>query len=160
VQGTGSVRIDAGGSGYGSFVADEDYVNPPAPASPSITTETTGIIDTSGVTDPAPQSVYQTYRYGTSFTYSIPNLTPGTSYTVRLHFAETYWSEPGKRIFNVILNGQVVLSNFDIFAAAGGSNKAIVEQFVTQPNSDGTITIQFETVDDFAEVNGIEVLAN
>jgi len=46
------------------------------------------------VTDPAPQAVYQTVRYG-NFTYTIPNLTPGGTYRVRLHFAELFGNNPG-----------------------------------------------------------------
>ena len=80
------------------------------------------------MTNPAPQSVYQHNRYG-NFTYTIPGLTAGTSYTVRLHFAEEYWTTAGSRIFNVLINGTQVLTNFDIFATAGGEYKAVVEQF-------------------------------
>jgi hypothetical protein len=46
-------------------------------------------INTSSVADPAPQAVYDTERYG-NFTYTVPGLTPGAAYTVRLHFAEIY----------------------------------------------------------------------
>src|SRR6202022_4705131 len=114
-------------------------------------------ITTSGVSNPAPQAVYQSNRYG-NFTYTIPNLTPGASYTVRLHFAETYWTAAGSRPFNVSINGQQVLSGFDILATAGGANKAVIEQFTTTASTSGAITIQFATVKDNAQVNGIEVL--
>jgi malectin (di-glucose binding ER protein) len=76
-----------------------------------------------------------------------------------LHFAETYWTQPGKRLFNVTLNTRLVLHNFDILATAGGENKAVVEQFVVPADSTGTITIQFLTVKDNAQINAIEVLA-
>jgi len=116
------------------------------------------VIDTSGVSNPAPQSVYQSFRYSDCL-YTIPHLTPYASYNVRLHFAEIYWTQPGKRIFNVTLNGQVVLSNFDILATAGAADKAVVEQFVVQADSTGTITIQFYSVKDNSQINAIEVLA-
>ncbi len=93
-------------------------------------------IDTTGVTNPAPQRVYQTERYG-NFTYTIPGLTPGASYTVRLHFAENYWTSAGSRLFNVSINGTQVLTNFDIVAAAGGRNKAIVKEFPAVADSGG-----------------------
>ena len=155
--GIGSVRIDSGGSGSGLFVADEDFSNI-TPNHGSYTTGVSSVIDTSGVSNPAPQSVYQSYRVGDCL-YTIPHLTPNASYTVRLHFAETYWTQPGQRLFNVTLNGQVVLSNFDVLATAGAENKAIVKQFVVHADSTGTITIQFNTVKDNAEINAIEVLA-
>ena len=93
-------------------------------------------IDTSGVASPAPQQVYQTERYG-NFTYTIPHLVPGTPYIVRLDFAEIYWDAPGQRLFNVLINGNPVLTNFDIFATAGGKDIAISRQFECDADSAG-----------------------
>ena len=103
----------------------------------------------------APQAVYQSNRYG-NFTYTIPGLTAGSAYTVRLHFAEEYWTAAGQRVFNVSINGTQVLTNFDILATAGAEYKAVVEQFSGTASSSGTITIQFTSVTDQAQVNGIE----
>ncbi|WP_423201776.1 malectin domain-containing carbohydrate-binding protein [Edaphobacter modestus] len=66
-------------------------------------------------------------------TYTLPNLAVGTSYTLRLHFNEFYWKLAGQRVFNVTVNGTVVLPNFDIIAAAGAPETAIVEQFTVRP---------------------------
>ncbi|HVU67092.1 MAG TPA: discoidin domain-containing protein, partial [Ktedonobacteraceae bacterium] len=115
-------------------------------------------VSVSGVSNPAPASVYQTDRVGPSFSYTIPGLTAGGTYTVRLHFAETYWTQTGKRVFNVSINGQQVLSNFDILAAAGGANKAVVKQVSGTASASGSIAIQFTSVTDQAEVSGVEVL--
>src|SRR5262249_41692423 len=49
-------------------------------------------------------------------------------------------------------------SNFDIFATAGGADIAVIKQFSATASTTGTITIQFTTVTDNAQVNGIEVL--
>ena len=134
----------------GNFSDDTDY-------SGGSTTTIPGSVDTSAVSNLAPQGVYQTERYG-NFTYTIPNLTANAAYIVRLHFAEIYWNAPGKRIYNVSMNGNQVQSNFDIVAAAGGPNKAIVEQFSVTADGSGTISIQFSTVVDNAKVSGIEVI--
>jgi Malectin domain/Fibronectin type III domain len=146
-----SVQISAGGTATGTWAADEDFTG-------GGTSATTNAISTTGVTNPAPQSVYQHNRYG-NFTYSIPGFTAGTSYTIRLHFAEEYWTTAGSRAFNVLIDGTQVLSNFDIFATAGGEYKAVVEQFTEVAPTNGTFTIQFATVKDNAQVNGIEVLS-
>ncbi len=146
-----SVQINAGGSAATPFVADTDF-------SGGATAGTGNAIATSGVSNPAPQAVYQSNRYGT-FTYTIPGLTAGASYTVRLHFAETYWSQAGKRVFNVSINGQQVLNNFDILAAAGGPNKAVVKEFPVSADGNGKITMPFTSVIDQSQVNGIEVVA-
>jgi hypothetical protein len=148
-SGTGGVDISAGGPAAAPYAADEDFTG-------GATSNTTHAITTTGLTDPAPQSVYQHNRYG-NFTYTIPGLTPGGSYTVRLHFAEEYWTTAGSRIFNVLINGTQVLTNFDIFATAGGEYIAVIEPFTATASSTGTITIQFVTVKDNAQVNGIEI---
>ena len=146
---TGGVDISAGGPAAAPFVADEDFTG-------GTTASTTNAISTTGITNPAPQSVYQHNRYG-NFTYTIPGLTAGASYTVRLDFAEEYWTTAGSRTFNVLINGTQVLTNFDIFATAGGEFKAVAESFTATASSAGAVTIQFVTVKDNAQINGIEV---
>jgi hypothetical protein len=131
--GSSVVAIDAGGVASGTWVADEDY-------SGGSTSYTSATINTSLVANPAPQEVYQTERYG-DFTYTIPNLTAGASYTVNLNFAEIYWTAAGDREFNVLINGTQVLTNFDVFATAGGENIAIAESFPATASTSGTITI-------------------
>jgi glucan endo-1,3-alpha-glucosidase len=147
--GTPVIQIDCGGAATGAWVADTDFTGGTAATS-------TNTISTSGVTNPAPQAVYQSSRYGAS-TYTIGGLTAGTSYTVRLHFAETYWTAAGQREFNVSINGTQVLTNFDIFATAGGENIATVKQFTATANSSGQIVITSTNVVDNAQFNGIEV---
>ena len=62
----GSLQISAGGPATGTWVADEDF-------SGGSTSSTTHAISTTGVTNPAPQSVYQHNRYG-NFTYSVAGI--------------------------------------------------------------------------------------
>ena len=147
----GSLQINSGGGTVGTFVADEDF-------SGGNTSSVTATINTSGVTNPAPMAVYQSERWGV-FTYAIPNLTPGGGYQVRLHFAELAYEAAGKRIFNVAINGSTVLSNFDIFATAGASDKAVVEQFTTTADGTGTITISYQQgTADYPKSSGIEII--
>ncbi len=143
-------QIDGGGSTAGSFAADTDFTG-------GQTYATTAAISTAGVTNPAPQAVYQTERYG-NFTYTLPGLTPGGAYTLRLHFAEIFWNSPGQRVFNVSENGTALLTNFDIFQAAGGSNKAVVETFPVTADAGGKVTLTFTTVVDNAKISGLELL--
>jgi hypothetical protein len=143
------LALNAGGGGTGPFVGDAYFTG-------GLTNSTTAAINTSGVADAAPQAVYQTERYG-DFTYTIPGLTPGATYTVRLHFAEIYWSSVGQRVFNVKINGAQVLTNFDIIAAAGGKNRAVVRQFTATADSNGNIVLEFDSVVNYAKVSGIEI---
>lgn len=114
-------------------------------------------VDVSHVSNPAPQSVYQSQRTGVKLSYTVPNLTPNGTYTVRLHFVESFWKSTGKRIFSVAIGGLQVLSNFDIYQAAGGANIAVVKQFQASAGTSGAITIAFTTAIDNASIAGIEV---
>jgi hypothetical protein len=147
-----ALAVNSGGSAASPFVADA-YVSGGTVASPSGAS-----INTMGVTNPAPQAVYQTERYGT-FTYTFGSLTTGTAYKVRLHFAEYYWNSANARKFNVTINGTQVLTNYDIFVAAGGQNKAIIPEFTTTPNGSGQIIIAYTvgTVDQ-PKSSGIEII--
>ncbi len=151
-QGAFAIALNAGGSAVGQFVADANV------SGGTVATPTASVIDTGGVTNPAPQAVYQTERYGT-FTYTFGGLTPGTSYKVRLHLVEYYWSAANARAFNVTINGMQVLTNYDIFAAAGGQNKAIVREFTSTPNGSGQIIVAFTVGSaDQPKCSGIEIL--
>lgn len=48
-----------------------------------------------------------------------PDVDAGSTYLLRLHFCETSFDGPNQRTFNVNVNDVQVLSEFDIFAAAG-----------------------------------------
>ena len=148
---TGPVQINSGGPAVSPFIADTGFTG-------GSTINHANTINLSGVTNPAPMAVYQTARIG-NFTYTIPAavFAAGSSHTVRLHFAETFWTAAGSRLFNVSINGTQVLTNFDIFAAAGAQNKAVIQQFTVNANSNGQYVIQFTSVKDNSLVSGIEI---
>ena len=133
------IAINSGGPTASPFVADVDF-------SGGATINHANTINTSKVTNPAPAAVYQSARVATtttngvtSFTYTIPGLTPGTNYLVRLHFCETFFTTTGSRVFNVSINGTQVLTNFDIVAVSGGQNIANVQQFTEAANASGQL---------------------
>jgi hypothetical protein len=143
------IQINSGGPAVAPFAADEDFTG-------GGTINHANTIDLSAVTNPAPMAVYQTARVG-NFTYTIPGFAPGSSHTVRLHFAETFFSAAGSRTFNVSINGTQVLTNFDVFATAGAKNKAVIEQFTANANSAGQYVIQFTSVVNQSLLSGLEV---
>jgi len=51
------------------------------------------------------------------------------SYTVRLAFADLDNDQPGKRVFDIKLQGKVVCKDFDIVKEAGGGNAAVFKEF-------------------------------
>ena len=111
----------------------------------------------SGVCSSA-QSLYQREHYSTSsggFSYEFD--CPEGLYETTLLEAETYWSGPGKREFNVFIQGQQVLTNFDIYAAAGGMNIPISLVFTNAvTNSQLQITFTPGAADN-ARVSGVQV---
>jgi fibronectin type 3 domain-containing protein len=150
------VAIDAGGGAVGSFVADTDFVGN------SLTYSTTASIDTSGVYQAPPQSVYQSMRYANppGFGYNLVGLTPGATYTVRLHFVEPTLFGAGERVFNVTLNGAAFLTNFDIYVAAGyAGNKAVAEVGTATADVNGQISIGFSNVANDPLVCAIDVFS-
>jgi hypothetical protein len=54
---------------------------------------------------------------------------PRGVYNVKLHFAEPSFNQPGDRRFNVSINGVPKLINYDVYADAGGRNKAVRKVF-------------------------------
>jgi len=50
-------------------------------------------------------------------------------YTVRLGFSATGNDKKGKRIFDVLLQGEEVLSDFEVLSEAGGPDIAVVKEF-------------------------------
>ena len=143
------IRVHAGGSQYTdpqgqTWSADYGY---------STSNEyTTG----NSISNTNAQPLYQTERWasgGFQYRFGVPN---GT-YSVTLKFAEIYFSQAGQRVFSVAINGQTVLSNFDIVAQARGANIALDKQFSTNVTN-GQITIQFTGVVQNPKVSAIQIL--
>ena len=126
-------------------------------------------IDTSMVANAAPEGVYQSYArsefgVGESLDYAVP--VPDGDYAVRLHFVDPDHFSPfvGERVFDVFVQGQLVLDDYDIFAATGadGPLEAIAESFnnVTVSGGGG-LTIELVSVtSNEAVLSGIEILAD
>jgi len=146
-----AVAINAGGGAAGNFVADKGF------AGGGTYSNTSQAVVTANVPNAAPAAVYQTSREGGSFSYTVGGLAPGSTHTVRLHFAELYFPSAGQRKFNVAINGVTVLPDFDIVGTAGSNFKAVVEPF-TATAAGGQIVITFSqgTVNQ-PMVNGVEV---
>ena len=87
--------------------------------------------------------------------YNLP-VNAGT-YTVTLYFAERFWEAPNKRVFDVSIEGQLRLDDFDIFSASGGKNTAVTRTFSNIQVTDGNLTIVFDPSMDYASIAAIKV---
>ena len=149
--GTTVLRINSGGGAYtdtagNAWQGDADF-----------TGGSTWTYQTLAVTGTPDPSLYQDVRYsGGTFSYSLP-AAPGT-YALKLHFVEGDPSvQAGKRLFNVLVNGTPVLSNFDVYATAGGMGKALDESIPVTVGASG-MTVSFQSVNYTAMVSALELV--
>jgi hypothetical protein len=145
----GPIRVNAGGPVYTdslgqAWSADTGYQQ-------GFGNSTTASI--SGTSDP---TLYQTEHYSTTGSLTYQFAVPNDSYTVRLKFAEIYYTSANQRVFNVAINGTTVQSNLDIFAAAGGANKAYDLSFPVT-SSTGQVAITLTAVTGYPKINAIEI---
>ncbi|KAL4002227.1 Di-glucose binding within endoplasmic reticulum family protein [Acanthocheilonema viteae] len=71
--------------------------------------------------DPRDAILYQTERYHTKdFTYTVPLPKDDGEYTLVLKFCEVYFQSSQQKVFDVLLNDEVVIAELDIFKEAEG----------------------------------------
>ena len=90
--------------------------------------------------------LYQTNRYAKTgnFSYNIP-VNNGT-YLVTLKFAELYFKAANKRVFNVAMEGQEVITGLDVYNKVGSRFTAYDETILTNV-SDRTLNIEFQSIE-------------
>jgi GH35 family endo-1,4-beta-xylanase len=103
----------------------------------------------------ADQEIYQTERWNNYLAYAIP-VESGKEYKLTLKFAEIFFGSSGSRLFDVRVEGQLFLKNYDVFAEAGGKNKAKDTSIVITPTDD-FINIELTALKDNASIKGIEI---
>jgi hypothetical protein len=100
--------------------------------------------------------VYRTQRRGLNNLKYVVDL-PNGNYQVTLHFIETVFSASGKRVFDVALEGNVVLSRLDIYTSAGGKNRPYSRTFPVTI-SDRKLEVTFPALaSDYAVLSALEV---
>lgn len=134
------------------------------------------------IADTENDMIYQTYRgrvpgvaASQVVTFEIPlnaqlGIPADTQVTVdvRLHFAELYWGGstpnsggfgPGNRVFDISLEGNQVFDNFDIIAASGKAEAAVIQPFNGIKVADGKLTLRLKAEQDNVSLAAIEVLS-
>jgi beta-galactosidase len=96
--------------------------------------------------------VAATYRAG-SFAYRVP--VADGAHSIVLTFVEPSL-HPGDRVFSVLANGQNVVSNLDVAAAARGALTAYQRRFEVSAK-DGMVILEFRPTKGDAIVSAIEV---
>lgn len=112
------------------------------------------------VTDPiagtTEGTLFQSEVYG-SFKYEVP--VSNATYKVILHFAELYQKAAGARTFNVTVEGKVLATELDLFAKAGALT-AYSDTIEGVKVTDGTLTIDLESIVDNATICGFAIFSS
>jgi beta-glucosidase len=107
----------------------------------------------------APRRSEEAFReeiYGTNFTVSVPRL-PAGNYTVRIGLAEIVFLSAGQRAFDITCGNQVLASNLDIFAVAGGAGKVLLLTNQIDFLGSGPFTLTFTGRNGAAKFNTFEL---
>jgi beta-glucosidase len=97
--------------------------------------------------------------FGHDFSIVVPHL-PAGKYTVVIGEAEVYFNDPNQRIFDVSIGDKIVVTNYDIVAAAGGARKVtyITTEVEHQDDSlSGPLTVKFTASAENAKFNTFEI---
>ncbi|MCY3020330.1 MAG: malectin domain-containing carbohydrate-binding protein [Planctomycetota bacterium] len=99
------------------------------------------------------EPLYQTVRYDVAaYHFQMPN----GKYAVTLKFCEPHYTEAGKRVFSVKLQGKQVIEKLDIFAKAG-KDKALDYPFKDIEVTNGWLDIDFAPEVEFPSIAAIAV---
>ena len=159
-------RINAGGPALAStdggpaWQSDSSSTSPYRNSGSSASTTASTLPQDASVPASTPAAIFSSDRWDGStapeMQWAFP-VSAGTPTTVRLYFANTYsgTSTPGKRVFDVAVEGTMVLNDFDIVASSGNLMGTMRDTSVV---SDGTINIDFAHVIENPLVTGIEIL--
>jgi beta-glucanase (GH16 family) len=148
------IKINIGGQAVNDFIGDTEFKE---------TTEY-GYMDGQNTVFPSSlhtnnteyDYVYRSERYGLA-AYKI-RVPPG-SYSATLMFAENYFTQTGRRIFDVYVEGKRVIDNLDIFSQLG-TNYAYELKAENILCLDGIIDIHFSSEIENPLINGIIVENN
>ena len=169
-----SRRVNAGGSqinlgGYtwgsnccvvGDYNTSDFYLHPP------IANTTLDELFWNDLQSKSVNGVWSRYRL------EIPLNADGNSggdpswYDVRLYFAEMYWGVngrdpgPGKRIFNIIVEGEPVALYLDLWEAAGGEERAYVLELNELVVADGVLDIELVPETHRAQISAVEIVGS
>ncbi len=98
-------------------------------------------------------SVYQSSRRGsTSYRVRVPN----GRYNVKLMFAEERFSEIGKRIFDIYVEGNLIENNLDIYSRAANNTAFDIDADSIQV-MDGILEINLSPEVDSSQINGLVI---
>ena len=88
--------------------------------------------------------------------YEIPVDTVGRYYRVELYMMESFHANINERVFDIIIEDDILVANLDIYAEAGGKHKKL-SSVHTVYVSDSSLSIYFNASINFPIVNAISI---
>jgi hypothetical protein len=156
------VSIDVGGTGDSTFAADSYGTGGRTGHQPGRGSELPELGTDGRPPDPAR---HLGHRPGRRLRIRYPRPDPGGSYQVCLYFMDWYYTHSGQRLFDVAINGDKVLTNFDVIAtttatgADGQEAFGVEKDFPATVDATGTVTIDFiRGSANQAQINAIAVV--
>ncbi len=101
------------------------------------------------------KEIYKSERWNNYLAYAIP-VESGKEYKLTLKFAEIYFSTGNSRLFDVNVEGNLFLDNYDVFKEAGAKNMA-KDTSITILANDDFLNIELTASKDNASIKGIVV---
>lgn len=101
--------------------------------------------------------IYQTERWSDYLAYSIPTES-GKEYKLTLKFAEIYANESNVRLFDVKVDGELFLDDYDVFLEADGKDIAI-DTSITLTKTNNALQVELLAVKDNAMIKGMVIEA-
>ena len=159
-------RVNAGGEGVDDWETDTD-ASPSAyllAGSATIESDTPTPTLDSSVPDGTPLDLFYDKRRDADkadpameWDFSV---TAGEELEIRLYFAEFSRCEDGNRLFDVEIEGTIVLDDFDVYNEAGSAcNVGIMRSFIVTPG-DGNLDIDFPLVNGRPSIiSGFEIIS-
>ncbi|QNR23402.1 malectin domain-containing carbohydrate-binding protein [Croceimicrobium hydrocarbonivorans] len=110
-----------------------------------------------GVANTQDSALFSTARIGRNMSYHVP-LPESGEYEISLHFAELqgWLMGAGRRVFDISVEGNLIIDDLDIFTAAGGGASAYTETFKVNVN-DGQLDINTAASVDNSLLVAIEI---
>eukprot|EP00049_Salpingoeca_infusionum_P019151 m.360460 g.360460 ORF g.360460 m.360460 type:complete len:1084 (-) comp19057_c0_seq1:538-3789(-) len=145
------LQVNCGGSSFASWITDADFVN-----------QGEAFFNKVPIAGTMVQEVYQSERWDRkadpTLQYQIP--LPAGEYLVQLMFAEIAISnaQVGARIFDVYLQGQLVLKGLDIFKRVGFAT-AYIAEWPLLLSGDSLLALELRRISGDPKINGIQVFS-
>jgi hypothetical protein len=173
-DGTVVAAVNAGGSPFTAADGTEyeaDSTNEYYTGGTAFSTGNAGTPSDPDIADTDDDTLYQSERYGEDFSYEIPVPEDGT-YEATLQFAEIYQgvssndgpdsttpptdgTNENDRLFSVTVEGEEVLTDYDIFSEVGPLTAT--DKTYTVEVTDGTLNVNFTAVNDNAKISAVKV---